>query len=277
MLSFRFPFCEANGGRLLGIVSIDISEQVRTQRALSAALASKEVLLKEVHHRVKNNLQVISSLLAMQAESLQEPAVVRALRESQQRVQCMALIHERLHRDDQADSMDFGEHVETLSRDLFHSYGVDSKVVQLRFETEPVWLPLSQAVPSGLIVNELLTNALKYALPSGRAGEIVVALSCGGDGIVRLTVSDNGAGLPAGFDWKQSQSLGLRIVDILTRQLDGTFTLEDNAAQAGAVSSLRFPRAAGETPDESSTAVGAARVSGKRPGRSGTGRLEQTA
>jgi len=222
MLSFRFPFAEAGGGQLLGVVSIDVSEQMRAQKALAAALAAKEVLLQEVHHRVKNNLQVISSLLTMQADSLQDPAVAHALRESQQRVQCMALIHERLHKDDQTDRLDFAGYIESLARDLFYCYGAEPGRIRLGFELERVSLPLSQAIPSGLILNEVLTNAFKYAFPARRTGEILIALKRGEDGLIRLAVSDNGAGLAAGFDWKASPSLGLHIVDILGRQLDGS-------------------------------------------------------
>jgi len=138
MLTFRFPFADGDGKRLLGGVSVDISEQVRTQKALVSALAAKELLLKEVHHRVKNNLQIISSLLYMQSESLQDLAAARALQDSQERVQCMALIHERLNGNGEPDRLDFREYASTLARDLFHSYGVDSERIGLRFELEPV-------------------------------------------------------------------------------------------------------------------------------------------
>jgi len=239
MLTFRFPFADGDGRRLLGGVSVDISEQVRTQKALSSALAAKELLLKEVHHRVKNNLQIISSLLSMQAESLPDPAAARALQDSQGRVQCMALIHERLHLDDEPDRLDFREYATKLARDLFYSYGVNSERIRLRFELEPISLELNQAIPCGLILNELLTNSLKYAFPNERAGEILVKLSWGGDEVVQLTVADDGVGLPWDFDWKESQSLGLRIMNILGRQLDGTVRRETGA---GTVFSLTFPR-----------------------------------
>jgi PAS domain S-box-containing protein len=243
MLTFRFPFADGDGRRLLGGVSVDISEQVRTQRALSAALAAKELLLKEVHHRVKNNLQIISSLLSMQAESLQDMAAARALQDSQERVQCMALIHERLHLDAEPDRLDFREYAAKLARDLFYSYGVNPERIQLRFELEPISLGLNQAIPCGLILNELLTNSLKYAFPNervnAREAEIFVKLSWAGDESVKLTVADNGVGLPEDFDWKDSQTLGLRIMTILGRQLDGTVRRE---AGAGTVFSLTFPR-----------------------------------
>ncbi len=239
MLTFRFPFADGEGRRLLGGVSVDISEQVRTQKALSSALAAKELLLKEIHHRVKNNLQVISSLLSMQAESLQDLAAARSLQDSQERVQCMALIHERLNRDDEPDRLDFREYAAALARDLFSSYGVDSERIHLRFEFEPISLGLNQAIPCGLILNELLTNSLKHAFPNERVGEILVKLSWGHGKPVKLTVADDGVGLPAKFDWRESQSLGLRIMNILGRQLDGTVQREPGA---GTVFSLAFPR-----------------------------------
>ncbi len=240
VLTFRFPFVEADGRRLLGGVSIDISEQVRAQKELSSALAAKELLLKELHHRVKNNLQVISSLLTMQAECVQDAAAVRALQDSQERVQCMALIHERLNRDSVPDRLDFREYVETLTRDLFYSYGVDTERINLRFDVEPLSLGLNQAIPCGLILNELLTNSLKYAFPNGRRGEIVVKLTSGKDQLVTLTVADDGVGLPPGFNWKESQSLGLRIMSILARQLDGTV---ESQPGPGARFTLTFPGA----------------------------------
>lgn len=277
MVSFRFPFAEADGQRLLGVVSMDVTQQVRTQRELAAALASKEILLKELHHRVKNNLQIISSLLAMQAESLQGAAAAKAFRESQERVQCMALIHERLDGHDQPDQLDFREYVEALARDLFYSYGADSASTQLRFDLEPVWLRLSQAIPCGLILNELLTNVLKYAFPLGRAGEVLVTLSCGEDSLVKLTIADDGVGLPAGLDKKASKSLGLRIVDILRRQLDGAAHWEVGSAGMGTVFSLTFPRIMAdeqaEFPAEAAVQVSPA---AKKPGQR-AGKLGQTA
>ncbi len=154
----------------------------------------------------------------------------------------MALMHERLNRDGEPDRLDFREYAATLARDLFHSYGVDSERIRLRFELEPVTLGLNQAIPCGLILNELLTNSLKHAFPKERAGEILVKLSWREDQPVKLTVADDGRGLPAEFDWKESQSLGLRIMNILGRQLDGT--VEREPGTTGTVFSLAFPRTA---------------------------------
>jgi len=238
MLSFRFPFSDAAGRRFLGGVSVDISEQVRAERALAAALAAKEVLLKELHHRVKNNLQVISSLLTMQADELRDPAAHQALEESQKRVQSMALIHERLNREEDVDQLDFREYAETLTRELFYSYGANSDKA-LRFDLHPVWLGLRQAIPCGLILNELVTNALKYAFAKEGAGEILVTLTCDQNDLVKLTVADDGVGLPPGFDWRESPSLGLRIVGILSRQLDGAV---EQTTGKGTTFSLTFLR-----------------------------------
>jgi two-component sensor histidine kinase len=177
----------------------------------------------------------------MQAQSLQDLAAARSLQDSQERVQCMALIHERLNGDGEPDRLDFREYASTLARDLFQSYGVDSERIRLRFELEPVSLGLNQAIPCGLILNELLTNSLKHAFPNERAGEILVKLHWREDEPVKLVVADDGVGLPEDFDWKESQSLGLRIMNILGRQLDGTVQRESGP---GTLFSLVFPRTA---------------------------------
>lgn len=235
LLTYRFPFNDAAGCRILGVVSVDITEQVRTERALAAALTAKETLLKEVHHRVKNNLQIISSLLNMQAELIAEPAQRRVFQESQQRVQSMAMIHERLCSHEDLDRVDFGEYAEALVRDLFAAHGEDSGRVHLRLELDRVSLDLNQAIPCGLILNELASNALKYAFPGTRTGEILVALKCDRDEGVTLKVSDNGVGMPTGSHSRRS--LGLGIVDVLTRQLGGRL---NQGELPGASFSLEF-------------------------------------
>jgi PAS domain S-box-containing protein len=245
LLSIRFPFADATGCRLIGGVSVDITERMQTERALAAAVAAREVLLKEIHHRVKNNLQIISSLLNMQAQLLTEPSLIEVLQESRRRVESMAMIHERLYSQEDIDHLNFRQYVEALARELFSAYGVNSDLVCLRLELEPVSLELNQAIPCGLILNELLANCLKYAFPNGRAGEILVALRCEDDDRVTLRVADNGIGLPSGLDWRKSQSLGLRIVTILARQLMGTIQQESGA---GADFSLVFQKAPSRCP-----------------------------
>jgi PAS domain S-box-containing protein len=248
MLCFRFPFTDAQGALLLGAVSIDITEQVRTERELARAVVAKAALLREVHHRVKNNLQVVSSLLNMQAELLPENGLRGVLHETQRRVEAMAMIHQRLHGTEDEDRLDLREYVEALARELFYAYGVNPNRVHLRLDLSSVELALDQAIPCGLILNELLTNAVKYAFPESRTGEILVALSRGEQDRVTLRVADNGVGMPGGFDWKQSGSLGLKIAGILSRQLEGTLQAEPGP---GAAFVLSFPRGA------ASSAIGA--------------------
>jgi PAS domain S-box-containing protein len=238
LLSFRFRFNDPGGRPLLGGVSVDISEQVRSQQALARALDSKEVLFRELHHRVKNNLQVVSSLLSMRAEALTNSAAVSALQETLERVTCMAMIHDRLYNGGDLDQVDFREYIEVLAHDLLGSYGGSGRI-GLRLELEPVTLGIAQAVPCGLILNELITNALKHAFPGGRTGEIRVAFGCGPSNLVNLTVADNGIGLAADCEPRESASLGLRIVDILRRQLDGEVQRE---TRTGHSVTITFPR-----------------------------------
>ena len=209
------------------------------EKALAAAVVAKEVLLREVHHRVKNNLQIVASLLNIQAEALPE-ALRLALDESQRRVRSMALVHEQLYTCERPDQLDFGEYVDSLTQDLFAAYSIRPEVVGLRRDLESVLLPVDQAVPCGLILNELMTNALKHGFPDGRSGEIHVDLHAM-HGEVVLRVADTGVGLPPGFDCGQCDTLGLRIVDILRHQLNGKLECAD---EGGASFTLRFPKPA---------------------------------
>ncbi|HEX4168804.1 MAG TPA: PAS domain S-box protein [Bryobacteraceae bacterium] len=206
--------------------------------ALEQALGEKNTLLKEVHHRVKNNLQVICSLLRLQANLLKDEVATAALRESQQRVLSMALIHERLYGNAKMDRIDFGEYTAALAQELSYSYSLGTHNVATRLDLSPVQLKIDQAVPCGLILNELITNALKYAHPEGRRGEIRIMLKQMATGEVALTVSDDGIGLPVDFDQRKSKSLGMTIVQILAKQLGAAFTVQ---SQPGASFTLCFP------------------------------------
>lgn len=192
----------------------------RSQQRLYATLREKEVLLREIHHRVKNNLQVISSLLSLQAASLEDPAAREMLKESQNRVRSMALVHDQLHRSRDLSRIGFREYVKNLCASLFSSYGIDSARIALRVEVDDVSLPIDTAIPCGLIIHELVSNSLKHAFPDGRSGEIFIRLeSTPGRGKV-LTVADDGAGLPRDVDLDTVHSLGLRLVRILAAQID---------------------------------------------------------
>ena len=183
-------------------------------------------MLKEIHHRVKNNLQIISSLLNLQANQVSDSRTLQALSDSQSRVRSMALIHERLYQSQSLANIDFGEYVKSLATDLFRSYRYNTTGVQLEIQADEVTLDLDQAVSCGLILNELMTNALKYAFPDGRDGTIRVELCAKPGRFLSLRVADNGIGVPTDFDTINANSLGLQLVNNLVRQLNGTLDME---------------------------------------------------
>jgi len=214
---------------------------------LANSLAEKEVLLKEVHHRVKNNLQVIASLLRLQAGSMGSPELAAALEESQHRVESMAMIHEQLYESGDLGEVDLARHAAQLLDNLFSSYGVDQARIRgcvaiPRAPGAPLLLDVHQAIPAGLILNELVSNALKHAFPGGRCGSIAVEGERR-DGTVTLVVRDDGVGLPAGFPAGGNRTLGLQIVEILARQLHGALTVESGPLErpCGATFSIAFP------------------------------------
>ncbi|HVW09905.1 MAG TPA: sensor histidine kinase [Bryobacteraceae bacterium] len=177
------------------------------------------MLLKEVHHRVKNNLQVICSLLSMQIDQAAGLGCAAALSDAYSRVMAMSLIHEQIYQSESLADLDFGEYVEVLSQRLFATYCVDPARVSFEVSVEPVRLGMARAIPCGLILSELFSNALKYAFPDGRAGTIRVVLRRLPAGRMELAVEDNGCGLPADLDWQTTVSLGMQVVRTLSRQL----------------------------------------------------------
>jgi two-component sensor histidine kinase len=189
---------------------------------LARSLAEKEVLIQEVHHRVKNNLAVIASLLRLQGSTMPDERLASALRESQNRVESMALIHEQLYSYSNLREVDLAHHASLLASNLFHSYGVDPARISWSVSMERLLLGVDQAIPAGLILNELVSNALKHAFPNGRTGS--VAIEGGrGQGWVQLAVRDDGIGAQPGIEMVRPNSLGMQIIQILTRQLRGTF------------------------------------------------------
>jgi two-component sensor histidine kinase len=202
----------------------EIAERTQAEERIQASLEEKEVLLKEIHHRVKNNLQIISSLLNLQGQQIEDPQIVEALRDSQNRVRSMALIHEQLYGAHDLARIDFGAYIHLLAGHLLRSYRADSKIA-LDLKGDKLYLRIDEAIPCGLILNELVSNALKHAFPDGQAGRIQAALGVDGGQVV-LAVSDDGVGLPEDFDHRTSTSLGLQLVNSLVSQLDGEITLE---------------------------------------------------
>lgn len=197
------------------------SELTQANAALHMALAEKEILLKEVHHRVKNNLQVICSILSLQSSYVADEYSRGLFEECQNRVKSMGLVHEKLYRTPNLATIDFAQHVRDLASMLVRSYTTASERIRLETDTEPVTVDMDTAIAASLILNELVTNAQKHAFADGRTGTLRVSLRTGESQRISLSVSDDGPGLPAGFDWQKSRSLGLKIVRSLTRQMHG--------------------------------------------------------
>lgn len=203
----------------------DITKRKQAEERIEASLQEKEVLLKEIHHRVKNNLQIIYSLLDLQANQIDHPDARSALRESQNRVRSMALIHERLYRSQNLARVDFAAYLDNLVNSLFQSYVVRTGAVSLRIDALPLLLSIDKALPCGLIINELLTNALRHGFPDGLSGEIGIQMQSLDNRRVFLRIWDTGVGFPVGLDFRQTTSLGLMIVNTLVNQLRGSIDL----------------------------------------------------
>jgi len=218
------------------------AELFRTTQALATALREKETLLKEIHHRVKNNLQIISSFLDLQAGRSQDPGARAVLAESQGRVRIMALVHQLLYERNDFSRVELGEYLERLTQVGRNAYPVDPDRIGFTFDLAEVHLDLDRVIPCALLVNELVTNAFKHAFPGGRAGEIGLSLKAHGDREAVLTVRDNGVGLPVGLDITQVASLGLQLVPLFVDQMHGSLRVEPGP---GACFELRFPTNSG--------------------------------
>jgi two-component sensor histidine kinase len=182
-------------------------------------LRQRETLLREIHHRVKNNMQVMSSLLSLQSRAASNPETSRMLEENQNRIHSMALLHEILYQSEDLAVVDFPKYVRRMVEHLFRSYGVDNRRIRLRTELESVGLELDDALPCGLLISEVISNCLKHGFPQGREGEVRILLRRQSPTTVSLVLADNGVGLPGNLDWRASRSLGLRLVRALAQQL----------------------------------------------------------
>jgi PAS domain S-box-containing protein len=208
-----------------GIID-DITERKRAEEALWASLREKEVLLREVHHRVKNNMQVISSLFNLQAGYTTNEECRGILKEGQARIRSMSLVHEKLYQSRDMSKIDLADYIQGLAAHLFHVYLVNPEQVRMETEFEELSLDINSAVPCGLILNELISNALKHAFPEGRTGVIKIGLRRGPGGAVELRVADDGVGFPKGLDFRKAESFGLQIVNLLVDQLEATIEID---------------------------------------------------
>lgn len=225
--------------QLYGAMQEEVVVRQRAEEEIKLSLREKEVLLKEIHHRVKNNLQIISSLLNLQSSQIKDPETFQMFRESQSRVRSMALIHEKLYQSKDLARIDFDGYVRDLIVYLFRSYGANPDQIQVEISTNDMFLGIDTAIPCGLIISELVTNSLKYAFPGNKRGTLHVSLGPEDDGHLSLRVSDTGVGFKPGFDWKETDSLGLQLVNTLTTQLHGAVDVQSGSG--GTSFTITFP------------------------------------
>ncbi len=215
------PIQEKNNNYTGAIALItNITEQVKAENKLKSSLNEKDVLLHEIHHRVKNNMQIISSLLNLQCEFVDNKKAVNVLKESQNRVKSMAMIHENLYKSEDLTHINFSDYILNLVSNLFFSYDIDNTQINPILETENVNLNMETAIPCGLIISEIISNSLKYAFPNGRKGEILISLKKIKDNY-QLNIQDNGIGIPEDIEFDKLESLGLKLVFQLTTQING--------------------------------------------------------
>jgi PAS domain S-box-containing protein len=241
-LASIFPIYENEGDRqinrvnLIQVVVQDITERRRAQEQIKTSLEEKEILLKEIHHRVKNNLQIVSGLLHLQSRHIQDEKILAAFDNSQHRIASMAMVHEELYRSQDLTRIDFSTYIHNLVDHLFESFSADTRHIALDIQIEDTFVEIDTAIPLGLIVNELVTNALKHAFPEDATGTIRIALTTSGTGDFTLIIGDDGKGLPPEVDLQQSSSLGLKLVDSLTSQLKATLEYDRSAGTTYTIS-----------------------------------------
>jgi PAS domain S-box-containing protein len=225
---FLTPVVMENGDiKEVASVAHEISDKKTAESKLKDSLKEKELLLKEVHHRVKNNLQVISSILNLQSNYVEDENTLTILRESQNRIKSMSFIHESLYQTNTLSNIDFSEYMINLVKNLVHSYQMYDQDINFTYNVKDVELNLDQAIPCGLIVNELVSNALKYAFKGTEKPELILGLEELDENTVKILVSDNGIGLPENFKIEESNTLGLQLVQTLVEQVDGELKIEN--------------------------------------------------
>jgi two-component system CheB/CheR fusion protein len=222
MVSSRWALLRDKDDKPIAIMEInnDITDRKRAEET-----KSKEILLKEIHHRVKNNLQIISSLLNLQSGYVKDPEAIEVFKETQSRIRSMSLIHEQLYKNMELVNIDFNNYIQNLIPYLFHTFGAENRI-SLKTTGDDIWLNIDTVIPCGLIVNELVSNSLKHAFPGDRKGEVYVGINSNGDGQYVLIVGDNGVGFPEDLDFRSTKSLGLQLVLMLVEQIEGKIELD---------------------------------------------------
>ncbi|HCL57983.1 MAG TPA: hypothetical protein DHW82_13390 [Spirochaetia bacterium] len=195
------------------------NELKKSQKEIQHSLEEKDILLKEIHHRVKNNMQIILSLLYLQTSNIEDERIIKILQESQNRIKAMALIHEKLYQNNDLSKINFADYIQTLTHFLSRSYTPNLSLVDIQFDMEPLALSVDKAIYCGLIMNELLSNCFKYAFPNKREGVIIISLKNLYGNYISLGIKDNGVGLPESLDIRTTESLGLQLVVSLSEQL----------------------------------------------------------
>ena len=206
-------------------INHDITERQQAEEQIKKSLKEKEILIKEIHHRVKNNLAVLSALLNMQSIHIKDEKAINAFKETQTRIISMSQVHSQLYNSEDFTNIDYKEYVKNLVSNVFYSSQV-SKQVNLHLELDEVTLPIDKAIPCGLLLNELVTNALKHAFPKNRKGKLCVRLLSLEDNDCKIIVKDDGIGIPKDFNINKSKSLGLKLINLLTQQISGTLEVE---------------------------------------------------
>lgn len=223
---FINPILDSEGEIIeISLVAHDITEKKISEKEIKESLNEKEILLKEIHHRVKNNLQVISSILNLQSSFIEDEKTITVLQESRNRIHSMATIHEDLYRTSNFGAIVFSDYLLNLSTNLISTYRLNEQLVTLNFDSENILLSIDQAVPCGLLINEVISNALKYAFPNNKKGTIFISLKAINKTII-LKVKDDGVGLPKGFNIEKSDTLGLQLVQTLAEQLEGKLEMK---------------------------------------------------
>jgi PAS domain S-box-containing protein len=224
-----FTRMKTKGGKIIGVqvISNDITALKNVETELKSSINDKNVLLREVHHRVKNNMQIISSLLSLQSNYMDDENALKVLNDSQMRVKSMAMIHEKLYQSKTFTEIDMAEYIYNLITEIFYTYTVNTNQIKKIIEIDDVKLNIETSVPCGLIISEIVTNSLKYAFPNRKEGEIRVSLLAHDD-YYKLTIMDNGIGLPNNFKIDETETLGLQLVKSLVNQIDGEIELDRN-------------------------------------------------